>query len=148
MLKRVLSLFGDREPPVREDVDPHVAAAALFAEASLLDGVYAEIESDRVKQILMEAFDLNEVRAEQVILEGEAAAEEAVDAHRFTKRVKLLPLAQREKVIEGLYYVALADGERCKFEDAFIRHVASLLHIADVRRAHAKQSAEQRHARD
>ncbi|MEL6257973.1 MAG: TerB family tellurite resistance protein [Pseudomonadota bacterium] len=129
-------------------IDPHVAAAALFAEAALIDGVYAEIEEGRVQSILAEAFDLTPEQAEELLRLGETMAEEAVDAHRFTTRVKSLEMSRREKVVEGLYYVALADGERCAFEDAFIRHVASLLHIDDVRRAQARQRAEQRHRRD
>jgi uncharacterized tellurite resistance protein B-like protein len=47
-------------------------------------------------------------------------------------------------VIEGLYRVALSDGERSDEEDAFIRHVASLLYVDDVARAGARQRAEAR----
>ncbi len=145
MLKR---LFGSRPAPLKTQIDPQVAAAALFAEAALTDGIYADIEGERVLVILMDAFDLDQDQARTVMEAGEAAAEEAIDAYRFTSQVKLLPEVQRDKVIEGLYYIALADGERCVFEDAFIRHVASLLHVEDVRRAGARQRAEARHASD
>jgi uncharacterized tellurite resistance protein B-like protein len=39
----------------------------------------------------------------------------------------------------------MADGAACKFEEAFIRHVASLLHVDDIRRAQARRRAESRH---
>jgi uncharacterized tellurite resistance protein B-like protein len=58
--------------------------------------------------------------------------------------VKKLPVAERISIIEGLYRVALADGEKSDIEDAYIRHVASLLHIDDISRAQARQMAEKR----
>ena len=55
-----------------------------------------------------------------------------------------LAIAERISIIEGLYRVALADGEKSDIEDAYIRHVASLLHIDDISRAQARQAAEKR----
>lgn len=125
-------------------VDPQVAAAALLVEAALVDGIYADIESDQIAMILLESFDFDADKADAVLAEGEALAEESVGAHEFTKHVKKLPEEQRLRIIEGLYLVALADGEKCPIEDAFIRHVASLLHIEDVPRARARKRAEAR----
>ena len=135
-----------REPksPSKTLVDPEAAAAALLVEAALIDGIYADIESDRISMVLLESFGFDAARADALLAEGEALAEEAVGAHEFTKHVKKLPEDQRLKIIEGLYYVALADGEKCPFEDAFIRQVASLLHIQDVPRAGARKRAEAR----
>ena len=136
--------LGNGEPKPETAVDPHEAAAALMVEAALADGVYANLESDMIAEILLESFDYDADRADTLIKRGEALAEQAVGAHQFTKEVKTLPFAQREAVIEGLYRVALADGDKCKFEEAYIRHVASLLHVDDVSRAKARQRAEAR----
>lgn len=140
-------MFGRKETsPAQELVDPEVAVAALLVEAALVDGIYADLESDRISMILLESFGYDADRADKLLAEGEALAEEAVGVHQFTKHVKKLPEETRLKVIEGLYYVALADGEKCPYEDAFIRQVASLLHIADVPRARARKQAESRSA--
>ena len=85
-------------------------------------------------------------RVDAVMKEAEALAMDASGSHRFTRHVKRLAQADREAVLESLFLVALADGEDCPFEEAYIRHVASLLHIDDVTRARAKRSAEARHA--
>ena len=37
------------------------------------------------------------------------------------------------------------DNHYYESEDAFIRHVASLLHVDDIRRAQARRRAESRH---
>lgn len=136
------------EPERDEAVDPHEAAAALLVEAALADGVYANMESDMIAMILLESFDFDADRADALIARGEILAEESVGSHQFTRHVKKLPMTEREAVIEGLFRVALSDGDKCPYEEAYIRHVASLLHVDDVRRAHARKRAEQRLARD
>ena len=124
-------------------MDPYEAAAALLVEAALVDGVYANLESDMIAEILVTSFEMNAERADNLLKKGEELSESATDAHALTRHVKKLPEAERTKVIEGLYRVSLADGDACKFEDAFIRHVASLLHIDDITRAHARKRAQQ-----
>jgi len=139
------NLFRSKTPAER-DMDPHLAVAALLVEAALVDGVYVNIESDMIAEILLEAFDLEADRVDELISEGETLAEEAVDSYNFTRHVKKLSMSTRISVIEGLYRVALSDGERSDVEDAFIRHVASLLYVDDVARAGARQRAEARRA--
>lgn len=137
------NLFRSKTPAER-DMDPHLAAAALLVEAALVDGVYVNIESDMIAEILLEAFGLEADKVDELILQGETLAEEAVDSYNFTRHVKKLPMETRISVVEGLYRVALSDGERSDVEDAFIRHVASLLYVDDVSRAGARQRAEAR----
>ena len=133
---------GDRpEAPVR-DLDPYEAAAALFVEAALVDGVYANLESDMVAELLVTSFNMNADRADQVLQRGEQIAEEATDTHALTRHVKTLSAEERTRGSEGVYRGSLADGEACKYEDSFIRHVASLLHVDDVSRAQARKRAE------
>ena len=136
------------EPAPDEALDPHEAAAALMVEAALADGVYANMESDTIAMILLESFDFDAARVDELLQKGELLAEEATGAHEFTKQVKTLKLSERTSVIEGLYRVAFSDGEKCPYEEAYIRHVASLLHVDDVRRAQARQAAAARAEKD
>ncbi|MEH6742081.1 tellurite resistance TerB family protein [Hyphomonas sp.] len=143
-MMNALKNFFRQKTPAEKPMDPQVAAAALLVEAALSDGVYVNIESDMIAEILLEAFKFDADKADAVLAEGEALAEEAVGSHQFTKHVKKLPVEERISIIEGLYRVALADGEKSDIEDAYIRHVASLLHIDDISRAQARQAAEKR----
>lgn len=133
---------GGRDAPPRRDLDPHEAAAALLVEAALADGIYANLESDMIAEILVTSFDMPAERADALLERGEELAEDATDTHALTRHVKRLPEAERTRIIEGLYKVSLADGEACKFEEAFVRHVASLLHIDDISRVSARKRAE------
>lgn len=130
-----------QEPTPDRVTDPKVATAALLVEAALTDGVYAEVEQKAILTVIADAFEITRDEAQAVLTEAEPQSEQAVDAWRFTTIVKTLPMETRLKVLEGLYKVANADGDACKFEEAFIRHVASLLHIEDVHRAQAKSAA-------
>lgn len=135
------SLFGGKPQAANSDeLSPQVAATALLVEAALADGIYADMEAERIQQILESAFDLDSDAAAAVLCEAEELAEEAVDHYRFTKVVKEnLSLAQREKLVEHLWSVVFADGERAAVEDAFVRRVAPLLAVEDRVRVLARQ---------
>ena len=145
MFESLKRLFSGQPGPVERDLDPQVAAAALLVEAALVDGVYANLESDQIAEILLDSLGLDAERVDEVLTQGEELAEDSTGAHQFTQHVKKLPILERVRVIEGLYLVSLADGAACKFEEAFIRHVSSLLHVDDIRRAQARRRAESRH---
>lgn len=146
MLKWLKSVFS---PKAEEDVtagrtsDPKVAAAALLVETALSDGIYADIESSRIIEVLIKTFSVDQEAALRILSEAEDLAEESTGAHQYTSLVKELDESQRVQFIEGLYYVTFADGEKCPYEDAFVRHVASLLHVEDRARAEARKRAEQ-----
>ena len=131
---------GEEEADPAEN--PLVSVAALLVEGALSDGVYARVEEAQIIDVLQRGFGLTETEPREILSAGETEAEKAIGAHQFTKHVKTLSEEKRVAVIEGLYRVALADGDKCPYEDAFVRHVASLLHIEDRPRAEARQRAE------
>lgn len=136
-------LFGSARPKAPErNLDPYEAATALLIEAALIDGVYADLESDMIAELLVTSFEMDAQTADSTLEKAEILAEQAVDAHALTRHVKQLDEQKRIALIEGLYRVSLADGEACKFEEAYIRHVASLLHIDDITRVSARKRAE------
>lgn len=142
MMKFFKNLFAS--PALAEEIDPQIAATALLVEAALIDGVYVNLESDMIAEILLEAFSLDADSVDALIEKGEELAEAAIDAHKFTKHVKTLEMQERVAIVEGLYRVVLADGEKSDVEDSFVRQIASLLHVDDVSRARARQRAEAR----
>ena len=115
MFAALKRLFGNDEPAAPATTAPHVAAAALLVEAALADGVYANLESDQIVEILLESFDFDAEKADAVLAEGEMLAEDS-----------------------------LSDGEKCAIEEAYVRHVASLLHVDDIQRAGARKDAERK----
>lgn len=145
MMKSLRSLFTSKTP-AELPMPAEVAVAALLVEAALVDGVYVNIESDMIAEILLESFAFDADKADAVLAQAETLAEEAVGSHQFTKHAKKLPLADRVKVIEAIYRVVLADGERSNEEEAYVRQVAGLLYVDDISRAEARKRAEARSA--
>lgn len=146
MLNWLKSVFSDKEeeaPAAGRTDDPKTAAAALLVETALSDGIYAQIEETRILNVLTSTFEIDVDAARSILDDAEDLADQATGAHQFTHLVKQLELDQRVRFIEGLYYVTFADGEKCPYEDAFVRHVASLLHVEDRDRAEARKRAEQ-----
>ena len=145
MMKSIRKLFTSKTP-AELPMPAEVAVGALLVEAALIDGVYVNIESDMIAEILLESFDFDADKADAVLAQAETLAEEAVGSHQFTKHAKKLALADRVKVVEAIYRVILSDGERSDVEDAYVRHVAGLLHVDDLARAEARKRAEVRTA--
>lgn len=141
MMKALRSLFTAKTP-AEQPMPAEVAVAALLVEAALVDGVYVNIESDMIAEILLESFEFDADKADAVLAQAETLAEEAVGSHQFTKHAKKLALPDRVKVIEAIYRVVLADGERSDEEEAYVRQVAGLLYVDDVSRAEARKRAE------
>ena len=74
MMNAFKRLFTPRTPALKA-MDPQVAAAALMVEAALVDGVYVNIESDMIAEILLEAFGFDADKADTVLAEGEALSD-------------------------------------------------------------------------
>ncbi len=145
MMRSLRSLFTSKTP-AELPMPAEMAVAAHLVEAALVDGVYVNIESDMIAEILLESFAFDADKADAVLAQAETLAEEAVGSHQFTKHAKKLPLADRVKVIEAIYRVVLADGERSDEEEAYVRQVAGLLYVDDISRAEARKRAEARSA--
>ena len=72
--------------------------------------------------------------------DAEQLESEAPDTVRFTRAIKdSVPYEHRTAVIEALWEVALADGERDADEDALIRMASNFLGISDRDSALARQ---------
>ncbi|MFN4226149.1 MAG: TerB family tellurite resistance protein [Hyphomonas sp.] len=143
MMKSLKKLFAPKTP-AEQPMPAEIAVGALLVEAALVDGVYVNIESDMIAEILLESFNFDADKADAVLAQAETLAEEAVGSHQFTRHAKKLPLEDRIRVIEAIYRVILSDGERSDVEESYARHVAGLLYVDDVQRAGARQRAEAR----
>lgn len=143
MMDRIKRLLTPKTP-AEQSMPPYVAVTALLVEAALVDGVYVNIESDMIAEILVEAFEFDADKADALLAEAETLAEEAVGSHQFTRHAKKLPMAERVKVVQAIYQVIFADGENNDVEEAYVRHVAGLLYVDDVERAEARKRAQAR----
>ena len=129
--------------PGSEDLAPsdaRVAIAALLVRVARSDSDYAMNEIAKIDKVLAVRYGLELSEVQKLRAEGEALEKEAPDTVRFTRAVKgAVPYVDRVSVIEALWKIALADGQRDASEDALLRLVANLLGVSDVESAAARK---------
>lgn len=132
-------MFGDLlkgllapEPAPLPDEDARLALSALLVRVARSDGDYAEAEIDRIDRILATRYSLSPFEATALRKQAETLEAEAPDTVRFTRAIKdAVPYEDRTAVLEALWAVVLADGERDEEEDSLLRMVANFLGVND-----------------
>lgn len=128
------------EPDPLDDGDARLALTALLVRVARSDGDYAAAEIIRITRIIEARYKLSHDAAEALRMDAETLESEAPDTVRFTRAIKdAVPYEERVAVIEALWQVALADGERESHEDSILRLVSNLLGISDRDSALARQ---------
>jgi uncharacterized tellurite resistance protein B-like protein len=113
------------------------------------DGDYAAIEKDQIDRVLAHRYELTEAEAQRLRAEAEELETQAPDTVRFTRAIKeAVPYEARVHVIEALWFIVLADGERDHEEDAMLRMIAPMLGINDRDSNLARKRVEDAHYGD
>lgn len=133
------------DPTTLPDTDARLALGALLVRVARSDGHYDAQEVFRIERLLAKRYGLNGAEATVLREQCEVLEAQAPDTVRFTRAIKeAVPYEDREGVIEALWDVVLADGERDSDENALMRLVANLLGVADRDSALARQRVEAR----
>ena len=143
MIADFLSRLLQPNPAPLADSDARLALTALLVRIARSDHDYATVEQDRIDRILMARFALDVGGAALLREEAEALEAEAPDTVRFTRAIKeAVPYDDRTGVVEAMWQVALADGERDDAEDALLRLATNLLGISDVDSARVRKRVQ------
>jgi uncharacterized tellurite resistance protein B-like protein len=123
--------------------DARLALAALLVRVAKTDGLYASEEVERIEKILMTRHGLNAFEVAELRAQAEELETQAPDTVRFTRAIKdAVPIEDRIAIIEALWSVALADGQRDAEEDQLLRLLANLLGVTDVESSLARRRVE------
>lgn len=145
MFADLISRLTAPQPERLPQPDAQLALAALLVRVARADGDYAQSEIARIDKILATHHGLSPFEAAKLRGQAEVLEAEAPDTVRFTKAIKdAVDLEDRSAIVEALWAVVLADGERDHDEDTFLRMVANLLGINDRDSNFARQRAAAR----
>ena len=137
------SLLEPQAEPLHDD-DARLAMTALLVRLARADNEYAAAEIHRITQVIMARYELAEPEAIALRETAETLEQEAPDTVRFTRAIKdRVAYEDRIAIVEALWQVALADGNRDAEEDALLRLVVSLLGVTDVDSASARRRVMQ-----
>lgn len=128
----VADLAGDRAARTFGPQDLRVAAAVLLVHVVDVDGVRTKAEGQRLLEVLMGRFALDEASARELVTIALRREAEAVDFDEFaTTLTRALDEAGRREVVAMMWELARADGVVSEVEESAIWRVARLLGVLD-----------------
>jgi uncharacterized tellurite resistance protein B-like protein len=136
MLRKLAALFDDAfardaDDPAAREHGLRVATALLLIEVARADFADDFAEDAAILESLKQFFALDDAAAVLLRDEARATADHAVELQRFTRRLhEQLSVAEKQRVVEMLWQVALADRRLDKHEDHLVRRIAELLYVS------------------
>jgi uncharacterized tellurite resistance protein B-like protein len=108
-----------------------VATALLLIEVARADYADDVAENESIVASLKQFFALDDESAALLLEEARSTADQAVELQQFTRRLhEQLSPAEKQRVVEMLWQVALADKRLDKHEDHLVRRIAGLLYVS------------------
>jgi uncharacterized tellurite resistance protein B-like protein len=132
-LKSFISDFveGEKHPSQFADDDYRLAAAALLVHAAAIDGEMLPSERDKLHAVIKQRFELDDKATDELIEKATAAEQESVDLYHFTHLLnRALDEPGRTRVIEMMWEIVFADGQRDELEDNLLWRAADLLGVS------------------
>lgn len=127
MLGRLVDAGADGTDEARLDL----AVAVLLVEMARADHDHAEVEQQEITRQLETAFRLDPAEARGLLAEARGAVEHSVSLHEFTRTLHDgMDYAEKQRVVEMLWEVALADSSLDRYEDYLVGKVAELLYVS------------------
>jgi uncharacterized tellurite resistance protein B-like protein len=122
---------GGKRPDQFAEDDYRLAAAAMLVHAAAIDGEMSQSERDKLHAVIKQHFALDDSAADELITKATAAEHEAVDLYHFTHQLnRALDDDGRAKIVEMMWQIVYADGQRDELEDNLIWRAADLLGVS------------------
>ncbi|MBU1235806.1 MAG: TerB family tellurite resistance protein [Gammaproteobacteria bacterium] len=146
-LKEFFSQFIEPGTETDDTGDEHalqVATAALLLEMMRMDSHIDEEERAAIAEVMREQFRLDADEFAAIRNLAEQAAQKAHDYYQFTSMInQRCDAAQKVRIVENLWRVAMADGHLDAHELHLMRKLADLLHVGHADYVAAKQRARE-----
>ena len=126
---------GGKHPGQFGEDDYRLAAAALLVHAAAIDGEMTKSERDKLHAVIKLRFALDDTATDELIEKATAAEHESVDLFHFTHLLnRALDEVGRARVIEMMWQIVYADGQRDELEDNLLWRAADLLGVSPQER--------------
>jgi uncharacterized tellurite resistance protein B-like protein len=136
MLRKLTALFDsafarDNDDSQAREQALRVATALLLIEVARADYADDLAEDATMLASLKQFFALDDSAAALLLEEARSTADRAVELQQFTRRLHdQLTVSEKQRVVEMLWQVALADRRLDKHEDHLVRRIAELLYVS------------------
>ncbi len=127
--RQVAAEAAQPSPEAREH-GLRLAAAALLFEVIRADDKILEEERIVVRAAIQGTFGLEKEESDELMRLAEEESRSATSLFEFTHLIdKAFSPEQKKRVVELLWLVAFADGEKHAHEEHLVRKIAGLLHV-------------------
>lgn len=125
-----------------------VATAVLLVEVTRADFIVDPSEKLRLRQLLERQFNLSAMELEALLEQAEADADRLVSIQHVTRLLnEHYDHAMKLRIVEMMWQLVYADGEKDHYEEYLIRQVAELLYLSHGEFIQARHKAEAGHNR-
>lgn len=145
MIEMIRQLFSgteeSQEPPGAHQIA--VAATALMVQLARIDNDQDERELETIVECAVKAHEITEVEAREILEDALSHADDATSLYEFTEQLnENLDQENKQRLLESIWTVALADGRIDRYEEHLIRRIADLLHLNHREYMQARHRAE------
>ena len=131
---------GGKHPSQFAEDDYRLAAVALLVHAATIDGDISPSERDKLHAVVKQRFSLDDATADELIDKATEAEHESVDLYHFTSLLnRVLDEEGRTRIIEMMWEIVYADGQRDELEDNLLWRAADLLGVSQRQRIELRQ---------
>lgn len=134
MIGRLRKLLLGREAnsdPTSSTSSLELAVAVLLVELARADHQHDEREDREILQQLQRSLELGPEPARELLDTAKYTVEHSVSLHEFTRTLhEGMDYGEKQRVIEMLWQIALADRTIDKYEDYMIGKIAELLYVS------------------
>ncbi|MDH3761896.1 MAG: TerB family tellurite resistance protein [Gammaproteobacteria bacterium] len=144
ILLKFLTIESVESDPINLQHALRVATAVLLVEVTRADFLVQSSERLRLRRLLENQFGLSNAELDALMAEAEADADRLVSIQHITRLLnEHYDHAMKLRVIEMMWQVVYADGEKDHYEEHLIRQVADLLYISHSEFIQARHKAEE-----
>ena len=148
-MKKILLKFLTIETIETEIIDLEhalrVATAVLLVEVTRADFNVEPAERQRLRQLLEQQFALSVEELDALLEQAESDADRLVSIQHITRLLNQhYDHAMKLRVIQMMWHMVYADGEKDHYEEHLMRQVADLLYISHSEFIQARHQAEAR----
>lgn len=143
ILRRFLTLDSIETSMIDFEHALRVATAVLLVEVIRADFRVDRSEQQRLRQLLAQQFVLADDELDALIEQAQSDADDLVSLQHITRLInEHYDHAMKLRVIEMMWQMVYADGEKDHYEEHLMRQVADLLYVSHAEFIQARHKAE------
>ena len=144
ILLKILTIETIETDPIDVEHALRVATAVLMIEVMRADFRVDAAERAHLRDLMRQQFDLDEAELDAVIEQAEADADHLVSLQHVTRLLnEHYDHAMKRRIVEMMWQMVYADGEKDHYEEHLMRQVAELLYLSHGEFIQARHKAEE-----